>query len=116
MFKAFNSIFDDDGILQKIIIIFEYNSSLRNISPFGNKNTIIIEREQTLTHMHHAVELTIYLPWEFDVRYYMNLATDEKKIQYALDNLTDETIDEYMNAIAESIGGYSVKKIPGGRG
>lgn len=62
----------------------------------------IIDHEQTLTHIHHASELGITLPANFDVELYKS-KNREERIQYAKDFLSIETITRYKYTLAKGL-------------
>ena len=61
-----------------------------------------VEFDQTASHMHHAPDLNIPLPSDFDMVHYKNLNRADK-IDYAKQKLPRETIINYQNEIGKSI-------------
>ena len=85
-------------------------TSNKNILP--NINMIIITRDQTLSHLHHAPELGIKLPENFNLNTYEELQKSEK-VKYAKQIIDQEIINNYMFAIADALNGQSVDICPG---
>ena len=61
---------------------------------FPNVTMIVIDRDQTLTHLYHAPELGVELPESFDMRKYKNL-TRSQKIQYGK-SVNNKIIEKLM--------------------
>ena len=61
-----------------------------------------VEFDQTCAHLHHARDLGIKLPRNFDMNHYRNLSP-KGKIQYAKEHLSPEIIINYQNAIGKSM-------------
>lgn len=66
---------------------------------------------QTKTHLHHAPELGIKLPSDFDIAKYKARST-AGRLQYATEKVPRETIIVYQNKIAEAIS-EPVISVPG---
>lgn len=63
---------------------------------------IKVDHEQTKTHLHHAEDLGINLPDDFDMNHYENLDR-EGRIDYANQNVPRETIIECQNEIGKAL-------------
>jgi len=61
-----------------------------------------VEFDQTASHMHHAADLNISLPSDFDMAHYRNLNRVDR-INYAKQKLSRETIINYQNEIGKSM-------------
>jgi len=61
-----------------------------------------VEFDQTASHMHHAPDLNIPLPSDFNMVHYENLNRADK-IDYAKQKLPRETIINYQNEIGKSM-------------
>ena len=61
-----------------------------------------VEFDQTASHIHHAPDLNIPLPSDFDMVHYKKLNRADK-IDYAKQKLPRETIINYQNEIGKSI-------------
>lgn len=61
-----------------------------------------IEYDQTDTHLHHASDLDIQLPSDFDMAKYRDL-TPEGKLKYANEKVSPALVVEYQNAIGKSL-------------
>ena len=74
-----------------------------------------VDYDQTAAHVHHAPDLGIVLPQDFDMAKYEKL-TRADRIEYAKQKLPRETIINYQNAIGKSMSpvfGVKTTSIPG---
>jgi len=89
----FDFVSDQKG--DPILLIPDNNSLLADKDRF-----IKVDHEQTKTHLHHAEDLGINLPDDFDMNHYENLDR-EGRIDYANQNVPCETIIECQNEIGK---------------
>ena len=61
-----------------------------------------VEYDQTASHLHHASEMGIQLPKNFDLEKYKSMSKPEK-IKYAKENVPRETIISFQNVCAGAI-------------
>jgi len=92
---AFDFVSDQKG--DPILLILDNNSLLADKDRF-----IKVDHEQTKTHLHHAEDLGINLPYDFDMNHYKNLDR-EGRIDYANQNVPRETIIECQNEIGKAL-------------
>lgn len=72
-------------------------------NPLADKDQFInVESNQTSTHLHHAEELGIQLPKDFDMDHYKKL-NREDRINYAKEMVPAETLLEYQNRIGKAM-------------
>lgn len=74
-----------------------------------------VEYDQTASHLHHAPEMGIPLPKNFDLQKY-KLMSKSEKINYAKQNVSKETIIFYQNAIGMAMNptfGIKTRSVPG---
>ena len=91
----FDFVSDQKG--DPILLIPDNNPLLADKDRF-----IKIDHEQTKTHLHHAEDLGINLPDDFDMNHYENLDR-EGRIDYANQNVPRETIIECQNEIGKAL-------------
>jgi hypothetical protein len=69
-----------------------------------------VNHEHTKTHLHHACELGIKLPNDFDIVHHME-PSNEERIGYANEKVKSETIIDYQNKIGKTMIGNDVKHV-----
>jgi len=71
-----------------------------------------VEYDQTASHLHHAPEMGIQLPKNFNLEKYKSMSKPEK-IKYAKENVPRETIISFQNACAMAMSPtYGIKTLP----
>lgn len=90
-----------------ILLITDNNPAL------GDKDRFIkVDHEQTKTHLHHAEDLGVNLPDNFDMNDYRKLDR-EGRIDYANKNVPRDTIIEFQNEIGKAMTEGKPAHVPG---